>query len=1041
MESTKQCFPRIASRAWGPILGAFIAAVVLFHTSEQVGNFFDVNRYFVAEVFLPAWVTLAGIAILRHFRDRDWIRYIFVAFTVAVSLWFAGLGLQFASANPEGPMWVHGYLMDYDPALYMMVWVGLWNLLFLSTLDLVGNLRNQFPAGSEAGSIIALLCKKMLGAFLFALILLLAAQYVAVGAFYLILPVGIALPFLLPANTPLPLADRDQLPANTSRMNRRKAFIIGLGVVVALALLGFLWPVQYLRLLPDPSNPTSYDWIYYLFNPRLVLEDALLTIAVAIILLALILVVLRMIKANARNRENLSWLNRLHAEKVLLVCLCASILMDWVWYSAGITIGGLRPANVLTPAWIIFGFLWVISRAARQQPSPAGMLSALFVFGSMMFWLGFILGIGAGSGYPWVYLSVAFALAVVLLVFGSFLPDVRKVRQQPSAATSPATDLEGGTEIGIPERVPVVPRASRHARTIRAIAVIALIAMPVGLFYAGSVQSLTNFRVLANVDNNCIFYLADPFNRVDQNYQPGFGGAVQYEVDNVIQTYAARSEWESVQIVMLPINQKHFSLYDIYFSGFMNDQANFLLTADAAKFQAYVVQYVDALADKVPDILVPFSPLAVSDGKNHPLWFSFYVPPGSPAGDYNGTITLTVDEMYGGYSSPQNVTLNIYLHVWDFRLPIQPTLASNFGLSTPENSARFNATMQVFEDHRMMKWVFAPMPPFNITTAGAVDFVNYTAMDACYNLYHSWQTHTFGVTFSPASLLLDAEFTIDGINYTATNFTSCPKYDTILAQYWSLVEAHLKSMSFVDDLGQTITWYSETYYEGVDEVDSAPPAVLASTIAYYEWLKDNLSMTIPIMQTMGENADLEKVVNIICHHGSGTEPAFLHAWQASGKEAWLYTTRGPRFPNPSIQTANFGLQCRALGWQTFIFNYTHYLIWDVQTPINTDDGFGYQGWNGGTLLYQAPNDGFYLSTRIELLRDGFEDHDYFTLLQDSVQAINAISPGDPRVTQGVALLQRIDNLMNGYIPTMDYRAFEQLEVDIGTFLSSNCILR
>lgn len=200
-------------------------------------------------------------------------------------------------------------------------------------------------------------------------------------------------------------------------------------------------------------------------------------------------------------------------------------------------------------------------------------------------------------------------------------------------------------------------------------------------------------------------------------------------------------------------------------------------------------------------------------------------------------------------------------------------------------------------------------------------------------------------------------------------------------------------------------------------------------------------MTLPIMQTMGDSAELEAIVDIICYHTGGQEPEFLHEWQASGKEAWIYTTRGPRFPSPSIQTGAFNLQCRALGWQTFLFNYTHYLIWDVQTPYNEGDGYGYQGWNGGTLLYRGPEDGRYLSTRLENLRDGFEDHDYFVLLNASIEALKIIDPTNPHVGEGMVLQHRITALMNDYIPTMDYRAFQQLRIDIGFLLSDISVLK
>ncbi len=151
-------------------------------------------------------------------------------------------------------------------------------------------------------------------------------------------------------------------------------------------------------------------------------------------------------------------------------------------------------------------------------------------------------------------------------------------------------------------------------------------------------------------------------------------------------------------------------------------------------------------------MLVPFSPITVSDGKNHPLWFTFYVPPGTPAGDYAGNLTFTTyREFDDGVSPTQTFNISVYMHVWDFRLPTIPTLPTNFGLSLPFNTTLYNQTLEVFAQHSMMDWAFAPMPTvINLTSMGDIDTIDFTAMDAIYNYYHSFDTHSFGLFFSPS---------------------------------------------------------------------------------------------------------------------------------------------------------------------------------------------------------------------------------------------------------------------------------------------------
>jgi hypothetical protein len=547
--------------------------------------------------------------------------------------------------------------------------------------------------------------------------------------------------------------------------------------------------------------------------------------------------------------------------------------------------------------------------------------------------------------------------------------------------------------------------------------------------------------VLANVDDNCLFYLANPSNRVDQHYFPGSVPGIQFNVNNQIPLKMARNEYESIQIVMRPINQLHFSLYSVIFTGFDQIGGLGFISATDAKFQPYILEYVEALSDVVADRLVPFHSLTVADGLNHPLWFTFYVPAATPAGNYEGNLNFVVDKKYdSGWANIQTISFLVKLRVYDFKLPDVPTLDSNFGVGgVAEGTALFNETMQMFQEHRMMRWTYATLPPIiSVQANGTPSGLNYTAMDAYYAMYHAMKMTTFGVSFYPPSVLPGGNFTVGGLNYTASNYSSCPEYNNTLAAYWAQLEAHLKSQTQVDEMGRNTSWYDETYYQGRDELDAAPQAEIDLILAHYHWLRDTLNMTLPIMQTMGDSPEIREAVGIIVHHTSGHIPDYFAEWQAAGKPIWIYTTGGPGFPFPAINTASFGVQQRALGWQTFKYNYTHYLIWDIHTPYNTVDGFGYQGWNGGSLQYPAPGGGYYLSSRLELVRDGFEDHDYFELLRFTVGNLTAKDPTDPQIQVGQSLLGRVAGLMDEYKPEMDYRVVGALREEIGTFLGANC---
>nr|MDO8119141.1 hypothetical protein [Candidatus Sigynarchaeota archaeon] len=273
-------------------------------------------------------------------------------------------------------------------------------------------------------------------------------------------------------------------------------------------------------------------------------------------------------------------------------------------------------------------------------------------------------------------------------------------------------------------------------------------------------------------------------------------------------------------------------------------------------------------------------------------------------------------------------------------------------------------------------------------------------------------------------------FTVNGIDYNSTSYFNAAEVNDTLREYIQLFANYYKTVkNYTNDFGEIVSWFDDMYFNGHDEIDGAGGTYKASALVDYRYLAD-LQCPFALMQTVGGYEEdtfsvLESLPDsIICWHTGGYEASHVTSWRASGREAWIYTTRGPRFPSPSLSTSGFATQVRALGWQCFIYNYSTYLIWDVLTPGNSRQGHAYQGWSGGTAFYKEWGT-YARSTRVELIREGFEDYEYFYLLSRA-----------PSSTQKSMLRQEIDALMEGFHPDMDYRHFKQVRMDIGTFLSA-----
>ncbi|HUT32847.1 MAG TPA: glycoside hydrolase domain-containing protein [Planctomycetota bacterium] len=120
-----------------------------------------------------------------------------------------------------------------------------------------------------------------------------------------------------------------------------------------------------------------------------------------------------------------------------------------------------------------------------------------------------------------------------------------------------------------------------------------------------------------------------------------------------------------------------------------------------------------------PDPLPPFEQGAtLAAEQNCPLWFTVYVPPEQPAGDYAGAIELSAD----GW----NASVPLKLRVYDFALPKSTRLQTGFGLNHAlirryhnlETADELRKVLDLylanFAAHRIAPYHPAPLDPFKV---------------------------------------------------------------------------------------------------------------------------------------------------------------------------------------------------------------------------------------------------------------------------------------------------------------------------------------
>lgn len=154
----------------------------------------------------------------------------------------------------------------------------------------------------------------------------------------------------------------------------------------------------------------------------------------------------------------------------------------------------------------------------------------------------------------------------------------------------------------------------------------------------------------------------------------------------------ARNEHEAVQLIIVPLRG---DLSDVTISISPTTRKGTGAVADELKVRWNPVGYVGycegarVVSEPWPDVLLPHGKFSVREGELQPVWMDVYAGEGVGAGDYEASVTVKAA------NSPASVTARLNIHVYGFAIPKKSTLPTAFG-------ARLPATQNMLYEHRLM---------------------------------------------------------------------------------------------------------------------------------------------------------------------------------------------------------------------------------------------------------------------------------------------------------------------------------------------------
>ncbi|MBI5566010.1 MAG: DUF4091 domain-containing protein, partial [Chloroflexi bacterium] len=507
-----------------------------------------------------------------------------------------------------------------------------------------------------------------------------------------------------------------------------------------------------------------------------------------------------------------------------------------------------------------------------------------------------------------------------------------------------------------------------------------------------------------------------------------------------VKVYAAKNEFEPFQVAVKPAaNGNVVVSIDSFGSG---------ITAELYQVKyVNITQVSDSLGriGPYPDPLWPIANgamVAVTANENTAFWFSLFIPPGTPSGDYITNVHI------GAISVP------VRLHVFNFSIPDQLHIASQMNFSYQTILSKYSVTgtgsnywlyvdkiKQYFIDHRLtpssVNW------PGGLTGGGtfAQPFIDYdcgthtfTDNDGIWGFDLLAQRYVAGAgllngqfaapfnggmgfnTFMAASFA-NNDSSLDqrpspfcGLTRSASDWLQNPTsaYNQAWFAYVTAMQNYLSGMGYLDEAYHyfanepqnqadydAVAWYSRYSHAAAPNLklmvsEEPKPEIYNQTGAH-------LDVWLPVLNNYNPTVSHDRELN----HGEDT-------WIY-----WLHGTRPPYF-NP-ITLDHPGIESKFTGW--FLWKYrvrgiAYYSLNDWSknpwTQPMTD------GHNGDTFMLYPPSESntaiaygsnghrFVPSIRFELMRDSLEDYEYLYVLGGGQPQVNQTNAADVQVNKIIA---------------------------------------
>lgn len=513
---------------------------------------------------------------------------------------------------------------------------------------------------------------------------------------------------------------------------------------------------------------------------------------------------------------------------------------------------------------------------------------------------------------------------------------------------------------------------------------------------------------------------------------------------NEISLSLAKNESEGAQIIISPKEKDikyNVEVSDLYSNNSKISKENIFVYAEkysliTTKFNR-VTEFPEG--SKVPDALIPIEKIVeygentVEKNKNQGVFIDVRLNDDVFAGQYLGKIKIIIDNSY--LDIPLKVT------VWDFALPDIPTSMNYWGMFNRDHfgTAEMDSSDDIAEKYftTLLEYKVNSELPF-VGVGGTERYVellrkyyNYEGF-SCYRFYYELKNCVYNGKLSPFDCFLLKDYLKavvvasmeDKINYL----------DKAIFYFLNLIDEPKTQADY-----EKVKLISNLYEEILVETDKELKQELISysNYNYYASVISPTLLSIPNVLpeiTVTPKYELENtygVKNIThCIQVNAIDGESARAdFASSSLGYWFYSCGTPVNPYPTNHIDDYLLSFRILSWEQKAYGINGYLNWAAafhlqnNSPILDPYTNGYRAEGkfpagDGFIFYPGAPYGIYgpvPSMRAIAFRDGVEDFEYLTILEDAYAAMGVD-------TEGV-LNEIYNRLFTGVITTTDSNEF------------------